>query len=99
MRNSTNAQLFSFRHPNSLAVSATHGSAHLALFDPDIWEKYRLTELAGGNSKTNTLIVPKVAPSDPSGFEDPKSVFGSAGNTIPALQSRGIVFMACHNAF
>jgi len=25
-------------------------------------------------------------------------VFGAAGNTIPALQQRGVVFMACHNA-
>ena len=25
-------------------------------------------------------------------------MFGPAGNTIPALQSRGVVFMACHNA-
>jgi hypothetical protein len=30
--------------------------------------------------------------------EDPNSVFGAAGNTIPALQQRGVVFMACHNA-
>ncbi|MGA8655081.1 MAG: hypothetical protein WB586_02955 [Chthoniobacterales bacterium] len=25
-------------------------------------------------------------------------MFGPAGNTIPALQQRGVVFMACHNA-
>jgi intracellular sulfur oxidation DsrE/DsrF family protein len=24
--------------------------------------------------------------------------FGAAGSTIPALQQRGVVFMACHNA-
>jgi intracellular sulfur oxidation DsrE/DsrF family protein len=24
-------------------------------------------------------------------------VFGAAGNTIPALQQRGVVFLACHN--
>jgi intracellular sulfur oxidation DsrE/DsrF family protein len=98
MRNSVNAQVFSFGHADFLAVSATHGSAHLALFDQDMWDKYKLAELAGGDFKTNTLIVPKAAPSEPSDFEDPKSVFGPAGNTIPALQSRGVVFMACHNA-
>ena len=30
MRNSLNAQVFSFRHPDFLEVSATHGSAHFA---------------------------------------------------------------------
>jgi hypothetical protein len=33
MRNSLNAQVWSFKHPDFLVVSATHGSAHLALFD------------------------------------------------------------------
>jgi hypothetical protein len=98
MRNSVNAQVFSFQHPDFLAVSATHGTAHLALFDQGTWDKYQLAKLAGADFKTNTLIVPRPAPSDPSDFEDPKSVFGPAGNTIPALQSRGVVFLACHNA-
>lgn len=98
MRNSLNAQVFSFGHPDFLAVSATHGSAHLALFDQQMWDKYRFSALAGGEFRTNTLIVRKAAPSERADFEDPKSVFGPAGNTIPALQSRGVVFMACHNA-
>jgi hypothetical protein len=98
MRNSVNAQEFSFGHRDFLAVSATHGSAHLALFDQDMWDKYSLAEMAGGDFMTNTLIVRKAAPSELSDFENPKSVFGPAGNTIPALQSRGVVFMACHNA-
>jgi len=98
MRNSVNAQVFSFGHRDFLAVSATHGSAHLALFDQDIWGKYRLAEMAGGDFETNTLIVPKAAPGELSDFQDPRSIFGPAGDTIPALQSRGVVFMACHNA-
>ena len=98
MRNSINAQIFSFGHRDFLAVSATHGSAHLALFDQAMWDKYRLAEMAGGDFKTNTLIVQKPAPSQLSDFEDPKSVFGQVGDTIPALQSRGVVFLACHNA-
>jgi intracellular sulfur oxidation DsrE/DsrF family protein len=98
MRNSLNAQVFSFGHRDFLAVSATHGPAGLALFDQDMWDKYRLAEMAGGDFKTNTLIVRKAAPSERSDFENPKSVFGPAGNTIPVLQSRGVVFMACHNA-
>lgn len=98
MRNSINAQTFSFGHGDFLAVSATHGSAHLALFDQAMWDKYRLADLAGGSFKTNTLIVPTAVPAQLSEFEDPKSVFGPAGNTITALQARGAVFMACHNA-
>jgi len=91
MRNSLNAQVFSFGHRDFLAVSATHGSAHLALFDQDMWDKYRFDEMAGGAFKTNTLIVRKPALSELSDFEDPKSVFGPVGNTIPTLQSRGVV--------
>jgi hypothetical protein len=98
MRNSLNAQVFSFGHRDFLSVSGTHGSAHLALYDQDMWDKYRLAELAGGDFKTNTLTVRKAAPSELSDFQNPGSVFGPAGNTIPALQDRGVVFMACHNA-
>jgi intracellular sulfur oxidation DsrE/DsrF family protein len=37
-------------------------------------------------------------PTDTAAYKDPNSVFGPAGDTIPALQQRGAVFMACHNA-
>ncbi|HET6307999.1 MAG TPA: transcriptional initiation protein Tat [Rhodopila sp.] len=96
MRNAINAQVFSFGHADFLAVSATHGTAHLALFDQPTWDKYKLAALAGGRFASNTLIVPK--PASSADFEDPASVYGPAGNTIPALQARGVVFLACHNA-
>jgi intracellular sulfur oxidation DsrE/DsrF family protein len=98
MRNSINAQIFSFGHKDFIAVSATHGTAHLALLDQPMWDKYELAALAGAKFKTNTLAMPKLAPTAFAQNEDPKSVFGSDGDTIPALQERGIVFMACHNA-
>lgn len=98
MRNSLNAQVFSFRHPDFLAVSATHGSAHLALYDQAMWDKYKLADMAGSDFKTNTLILAKDGGLDPASHEDPKGLFGPAGNTIPTLQKRGVVFMACHNA-
>lgn len=98
MRNSINAQVFSFGHKDFLAVSATHGTAHLALFDHVMWEKYELATLTGDSFKTNTLTVPKPAPSAFARSEDPDSVFGPVGDTIPALQERGVVFLACHNA-
>jgi hypothetical protein len=98
MRNSLNVQVFSFRNPDFLEVSATHGSAQLALYDDEMWNKYQLAGIAGGSFKTNTLIEVKDVPSEMAAHEDPNSVFGPAGNTIPTLQRRGVVFLACHNA-
>jgi hypothetical protein len=98
MRNSLNTQVFSFRHPDFLEVSATHGSAQLALYDQAMWDKYQLATMAGPHFKTNTLVEAKDVPTDTAAHEDPNSVFGPAGDTIPALQQRGVVFMACHNA-
>jgi hypothetical protein len=98
MRNSINAQIFSFGHKNFLTVSATHGSAHLALFDQPMWDKYELATLAGAKFKSNTLAIPKQASTAFAQSEDPRSVFGADGDTIPALQERGVVFLACHNA-
>jgi hypothetical protein len=98
MRNSINAQIFSFGHKDFLAVSATHGTAHLALLDQAMWDKYELAAFAGAKFQTNTLAIPKPAPTAFAQSEDPNSVFGSIGDTIPALQERGVVFLACHNA-
>jgi hypothetical protein len=79
MRNSLNTQVFSFRHPDFLAVSATHGSAQLALYDQAMWDKYQLATMAGHDLKANTLIDPKNVPTEPATHEDPSSVFGPAG--------------------
>jgi hypothetical protein len=99
MRNSLNAQIWSFRHPDFLAVSATHGTAHLALFAPAMWEKYQLAKLTGGKFQSNTLITQqKGAAADPKDFENPDGAFSSHDNYIPTLQRRGVVFLACHNA-
>ncbi len=99
MRNSLNAQIWSYKNPDFLCVSATHGSAHLALYDQAMWEKYQLASMTGDKFKTNTLIEqPKLASADPAHFEDPEGVFSSADNAIPTLMRRGVVFLACHNA-
>ncbi|MFC3207605.1 thiosulfate dehydrogenase [Aquamicrobium soli] len=99
MRNSLNAQIWSFRHPDFLVVSATHGSAHLALLDQSIWDKYQLTKLAGDKFKTNTLIEDaKGATADAKDFENADGVYSPANNSIPALMKRGVVFLSCHNA-
>jgi hypothetical protein len=98
MRNSVNTQIFSFGHKDFLAVSATHGTAHLALFEQAMWDKYELAALAGAKFKTNTLAIPKAVVTAFAQSEDPGSMFGPDGDTIPALQARGVVFLACHNA-
>ena len=99
MRNSVNAQVFSFRHPDFLAVSATHGSAHLALYDQAMWDKYKLAGMAGHGIEANSFAKPDDTPIRDSDHEDPKSAFGGPqGNNIPTLQARGVVFLACHNA-
>jgi hypothetical protein len=99
MRNALNCQIWSFKHPDFLAVSATHGSAHLALYDQPMWDKYQLTKLAGEKFKSNTLIEDKKAESvDLSNYEDPAGAFSPADNSIPALMRRGVVFTSCHNA-
>lgn len=98
MRNALNTQIWSFRHPDYLAVSGTHSLAHLALFDQAMWEKYSLPRLAGEKFKTNTLIIDHSDGVDPKDFEKPDGLYAPAETTIPVLQRRGVVFLACHNA-
>jgi len=99
MRNALNSQIWSFKHPDFLAVSVTHGTAQLALYDQAIWDKYRLTSLAGDEFKINTQIIDrKSAAADSANYEDPAGPFSSEDNSIPALMRRGVVFMSCHNA-
>ena len=99
MRNSLNTQVWSFRHPDFLVVSATHGTAHLALFEPVIWEKYKLAKFTGGELQSNTLITEQTgAAADRNDFASRGDAFSRTDNSIPALQQRGVVFLACHNA-
>lgn len=97
LRNALNTQVFSFGNADYLAVAACHGPAHLALFDQASWDKYKFGTLLGGKLTANSFIVAKpVAASDD--VNDPHGPFGPAGNTIPTLMRRGVVFAACHNA-
>ncbi|HEY4042350.1 MAG TPA: transcriptional initiation protein Tat [Rhodopila sp.] len=99
MRNSMNTEIWGFRHPDFLCVSATHGPAHLALYDDATWEKYALAKLAGGNVTHNTFVAaaPGTDP-DMKDFQNPTGGFSPNANTIQALQRRGAVFLGCHNA-
>ena len=99
VRNALNAQVWSFRHPDFLAVAECHGTAQLALYDQAIWDKYQLGLLTGGKFTTNTLLLQRPAEAaDPVDFESPAGPFSPADNSIPALMARGVVFMSCHNA-
>jgi hypothetical protein len=98
MRNSMNAQAWSWKHPDFLCVSATHGSAHYALYDDWVWDKYQLAKLTKGKFESN--VFTKSAPAaaaDPKDFEKADGVFSPDDNSIAVLQRRGAVFIACHN--
>ncbi len=98
MRNSLNAQVFAFKHPNFLVVSATHGAAHLAVLDQAMWEKYQLSKLAGDKFPTNTLIGEQPgATADLRDIQKDDGVYSGHNLSIPALMRRGLVFLACHN--
>ncbi|WP_297444640.1 hypothetical protein [Acidiferrobacter sp.] len=98
MRNAMNTQIWSFGHPNFLCVSATHGSAHLALYDAYIWDKYHLGKLTNGKAPTNKFVnEPEAAHANPRDYEDTRGVYSPHDNSIPVLQRRGAVFLGCHN--
>ena len=99
LRNSLNTQVFAFGHPDFLVVSATHSTAHLALFDQAMWDKYQLAKIPGGKIEHNSFIVEqKGASLDPKDFENPEGGNSSHNNSIPALQRRGAIFLGCHNS-
>jgi len=99
MRNAMNSEIWSFRHPDFLCVSATHGSAQLALYDDAMWDKYGLAKLAGGNVTRNSFVTaPAAADHDPADYQNAQGAFSPRANSIQALQRRGAVFLACHNA-
>ncbi len=98
MRNALNAQVFGFEHPNFLVASATHGTAHFALLDQAMWDKYQLAKLADNKFPKNVFIAEQPgASSDPKDFENGEGVFSGHNVSIPALMRRGVVFLACHN--
>lgn len=100
MRNSLNAQIWSFKHPDFLVVSATHGTCHLALWDQYIWDKYNLPGMIGGKFKSNVFLdIPKAMQGKTAAdYNDPTGLFSPESNCIPILMQRGVVFLACHNA-
>ncbi len=89
-------QVWGFKHPDFLVVSATRGSSGFGHYDQATWDKYQITKLLNGKFASNTLIVDKTG--DARDFQNPDGLFSAADDSIPTLQHRGVVFMACHNA-
>jgi hypothetical protein len=98
MRESMNGQVFAQRRPDFLAVSATHGLAHLALFSQAMWDKYQLARLTDGKAKSNSFVVELDGVSEADDLEKPTGFYGPANNNIVSLQKRGAVFIACHDS-
>jgi hypothetical protein len=99
MRNAMNTEIWSFKHPDFLTVSGTHGPAHLALYDDATWEKYGLAKIAGGGVTHNSFVaLPAAVDRESKDFENPNGMFSPRANSIVGLQQRGAVFLACHNA-
>jgi hypothetical protein len=99
IRNTLNAQVFSLQRPNFLCAAAPHGGATLALFSQATWDKYKLAQLTDGAFKENSFLGdPGFPPSDIAEPANKRGLYSDAGNFVPTLQKRGVVFLGCHNA-
>jgi intracellular sulfur oxidation DsrE/DsrF family protein len=98
MREAMNGQTFMERRTDFLAVSATHGLAHLALFSQSMWDKYALAGLTGGKASSNTFITEAPGVSQTDDLQKLAGFYGPANNNIVSLQKRGAVFIACHDS-
>jgi hypothetical protein len=97
MRNALNAQIWSFKHPDFLIVSATHGPAQPFLLDQTMWDKYQLARGMGG-FRTNSLLLPNREAEADRDLRSQTGAYSGAANDIPDLMDRGVVFLACHLA-
>jgi hypothetical protein len=98
MDNAITAEVFSFHHLDFLAVSATHGTTGLALFDQAAWDKYKIASIAPGKIARNTFIVDTGNGGDPADIQKLDGVYGGDAVSIPYLMRRGAVFLMCHHA-
>lgn len=98
MREAVNGQVFSHHHPDFIAVSATHGTAHLALFNQAMWDKYGFAERTNGTVTRNVYILEKAGISPSDDHHDMTGFYGIGNNNIVSLQRRGMVFLGCHDS-
>jgi intracellular sulfur oxidation DsrE/DsrF family protein len=104
VKNALNGLHFGFAYPASaVAIAlANHGPSSAYNFTDHIWAKYRIGEFFGLKDASGTLIAHNVflARKNPAdGPRDPNDLSSPYQDTsIEALQSRGVVFLACHTA-
>jgi intracellular sulfur oxidation DsrE/DsrF family protein len=98
IREAVNGQVFAHGNSDFLAVSATHGSAHLTLFDQAAWDKYGLAANTGGKLARNELLTVRGGVHPEDDRQDVNGFYGPGNNNIPSLQRRGVVFVACHDS-
>lgn len=95
-QNLLNSEVFSFVHPDALLVMALWGEAQLGLYNEAAWAHFDLARLV---SPGQTAMPLHQTPAGSSRHhQDEQGAYGAAGRSIPALQARGVVFLACHNA-
>lgn len=95
-QNLLNSEIFSFGHPDALLVMALWGEAQLALYDATAWARFDLARLV--TSGQSVLPLKQSATGSSRHHQDEQGAYGAAGRGIPALEARGVVFLACHNA-
>jgi len=90
MRNSLNAQIWSFKHPEFLVVSATT-VGHLALFQQTMWTS-TVSRKWPGQVHGNTLLDDNPPVHRTQRITKAPRSISSHDNSIPALQRRGSSF-------
>ena len=96
MRNAMNAHFWYFEHPDSLSTSATHCSAHPAIFGEPMWDKYRFARLT--DQTNNFAEEPVASHRNLANCEAPDGASSPMGNRIEVPRHRRAVFIRYHNA-
>lgn len=98
MREAMNGQVFAHGHPDFLPVAAVHGTAHLALFNQAMWDRYGLAANAGGQVARNVFVTERAGVSPTDDRQKVDGFYGAGNNNIVTLQRRGAVMVACHDS-
>lgn len=98
MREAINGQVFAHGHPDFLAVAAVHGTAHLALFDQAMWDRYGLAANTDGKVPRNGFLAERAGASPADDRQSVDGFYGAGNNNIVTLQRRGAVMVACHDS-
>jgi len=104
IKNSLNGLEFGFGYAaGAIAIAiANHGPSIAYAYRDEIWNKYRIGEFLDVRDKSGARISTNVfypRKNDSNGSRDPddeRGVYQDVG--IAALQSRGVILLACHTA-